>query len=166
MYKPKKILVTLTGGGFLWQARSLLSHLGNDYDYHFVTTHDSYNKNRATDIPTGEIHLISKITTIADGSPFKIVKNALKSFLDAYKVVKKVNPIAVICVGSSIAIPLCFWAKFFKKKAIFIESITRVLKPSLTGKIISTFRFCDRFYVQWPETVKLYRGALYKGTIL
>ncbi len=165
-FKPKKILVTLTGGGFLWQAQSLLNHLGNDYEYNYVTVQDSIEKAKTINIPKGEIHNITKIASMGDKSFIKILENTIISLKDAYRVVKKVNPCAVICVGTSLAVPLCLWAKYFGNKAIFVESITRVSKPSLTGKILSTLRLCDRFYVQWPEAVKLYRGAIYRGRVL
>ncbi|MBW2570108.1 MAG: hypothetical protein JRD93_18365 [Deltaproteobacteria bacterium] len=162
----KKILVTLTGGGFLWEAQALIKGLGKDYDYQFVTTPDAAGKVGVVDIPDGKVHIIAKSTTMNVKSSAEKVKNTLSSFRDAYKVIRKVDPFAVICVGSSIAVPLCFWAKCFRKKAIFVETITRISKPSLTGKIISALKLCDRFYVQWPEGVSLYKGAIYAGTVL
>ena len=162
----KKILVTLAGGGFLWEAQALIKGMGKDYDYHYVTTPDAVGKVGVVDIPDGKVHIIAKSTTINVKSSLKKVKNTLSSFRDAYKVIRKADPFAVICIGSSIAVPLCFWAKCFRKKAIFVETITRISKPSLTGKIISTLKLSDRFYVQWPEGVNLYKGAIYAGTVL
>lgn len=162
----KKVIVTLTGGGFLWEAQALVNSLGEGLEYHFVTVSDAIGKIKVIDIPAGEVHVIGKITTMRSSSLLRIAWNALVSFMDAYGVVKKTDPVAVICVGTSIAVPLCFWARFFGKKAIFVESITRVSKPSLTGRILSSLRLCDRFYVQWPEAAGLYRGAIYRGTVL
>ena len=170
MLSKKKILVTLTGGGFLWEARALIKGMGNDYDYYFVTTPDAVDKvgvvDIPDDIPEGEVHIIAKPTTMNVKSSLKKVKNTLRSFRDVCRVIRKVDLFAVICIGSSIAVPLCLWAKCFRKKAIFVETITRISKPSLTGKIISTLKLCDRFYVQWPEAVNLYKGAIYAGTVL
>ncbi len=165
MYR-KKVMVTLTGGGFLWESLQLIKGVGSGLDYYFVTTPDSLSAIKTIQIPRGKIYVIEKITTMGNKSFLKILKNTFLSFVDAYKAFKKVNPVAVICVGSSIAIPLCFWAKFFRKKAIFVESITRVSQPSLTGKTLSFLGLCDRFYVQWPEAVRLYRGSEYQGTVL
>ena len=162
----KKILVTLTGGGFLWEAQALIKGMGKDYDYHYVTTPDAPVKVGVADIPDGEVHIIAKPTTMNVRSNLKKVKNTLSSFRDACKLIRKVEPFAVICVGSSIAVPLCFWAKCFRKKAIFVETITRVSKPSFTGKTISILKLCDRFYVQWPEGVGLYKGAIYRGMVV
>jgi UDP-N-acetylglucosamine:LPS N-acetylglucosamine transferase len=162
-----RVILTLTGGGFLWEAKSLLKNLGNDYEYHFIIPSYSTWKVKVRDIPVeGRIHYVSAVTTVGDRDFWKKFKNVLLSLRDAYKIIRGVDPSAVICVGTSMAVPLCLWAKYFGKKAIFIESITRVTKPSLTGKILSTLRLSDRFYVQWPEAVRLYKGAVYRGTVL
>lgn len=163
----KRIVIAITGGGFSWESTALVQGLGMNYEYHFVSLSYPTWKIKIRNMPKkGEVDYVSVVTTIGDKALWKKVRNVLLSLRDAYKFIKKVNPSAVICVGSSVAVPLCFWAKFFGKKAIFIESITRVTNPSLTGKIISTLRLCDRFYVQWPEAVNLYRGAIYRGTVL
>lgn len=165
-------MVTLTGGGFLWEAKALIKALGTGYCYHYVTAHYDFLKTPdamgklVSGLPEGKIHTICRTTTMSEKSFWKRVRNTLISLRDAYKVIKKVDPIAVICIGTSLAIPLCFWAKVFRKRTIFVESITRVSQPSLTGKILSTLRLCDRFYVQWPEAVNLYRGSIYRGTVL
>ena len=170
--RGKKIMVTLTGGGFLWEAKALIKGLGDDYEYHYVTSYYDFLKTpdamaeQVSGIPEGKIYTIFRTTTMSEKSLGKKVRNTLISLRDAYKVIKKVEPVAVICIGTSLAVPLCFWARYFRRKAIFIESITRVSKPSLTGKILSSLRLCDRFYVQWPEAVHLYRGAIYRGGVL
>jgi len=162
----KKVLLTLTGGGFLWEAQSLANALGSGLEYHFVTVPDARGKVGVIDLPRGEVHLIEKITAMSSSSFFKKLRNSLVSFVGAYRVIRKVKPQAVICVGTSIAVPLCFWARAFGIKSIFVESITRVSRPSQTGKILSALRLCDRLYVQWPEAEGLYRGAVYRGTVL
>jgi UDP-N-acetylglucosamine:LPS N-acetylglucosamine transferase len=121
----KKILVTLAGGGFLWEAQALIKRMGKDYDYHFVTTPDAMDKvgvvDIPDDIPEGEVHIIAKPTTMNVKSTLKKVKNTLSSFKDVCRVIRKVDLFAVICVGSSIAVPLCFWARCFGKKAILFR---------------------------------------------
>jgi len=160
-----KILLSLTGGGFFWEARSLAGTLGEGYELHYVTTPDA-PVTAGANLLKGEVHTISRVTTMSDNTSWKIARNVLASFRDAFRLVRDISPDAVVCVGSSIAVPLCLAAKLQGRKAVFVESITRVSKPSLTGKILSTLRLCDRFYVQWPEAEKLYRGAVYRGTVL
>ncbi|MCK4622630.1 MAG: hypothetical protein KAT62_10520 [Desulfuromonadales bacterium] len=161
----KKILVTLTGGGFRWEAKSLIEGLGDGFQYHFVTTHDS-SVVPGDGIPEGEVHVITRVTTMADKRFIKKAKNFILCFRDSYRVIKKVRPDVIVCVGTSIAVPLCLWGKLLGRKTVYVESITRVSQASLTGKILSFFRLCDRHYVQWPEAVKLYKRAVYGGTVL
>jgi len=166
LYSKKRIIVTVAGGGFAWESQALIKALGKDYEYHFVTTSDSLGKIEVLNLPKGKIHVITKPTTMNVRSVWIRAINTLKGFWNAYKVVKKTNPFAIICLGTSLSVPLCFWGKLFKKKTIFIESITRVSKPSVTGRIISLLRLSNRFYVQWPEAINLYKRSIYKGTIL
>jgi hypothetical protein len=52
------------------------------------------------------------------------------------------------------------------KRTVFIESVTRVRKPTLTGRIISGLRLADRFFVQWPHLARMYRRAEYTGRLV
>jgi UDP-N-acetylglucosamine:LPS N-acetylglucosamine transferase len=162
--KPK-ILVTLTGGGFLWEAKSLIKGLGDQFEFHYVTTPDAAGADRS-DLPDGELHQVSHVTVMSQRTALKICRNLLASFGDARRVLRQVRPDAVVCVGSSIAVPLCLWARIMGVKAVFVESITRVSEPSKTGRILSALRLCDRIYVQWPEAEQLYARAFYRGTVL
>lgn len=161
----KKILVTLTGGGFRWEAQSLIQGLGNDFEYHFVTNSDSRAGTR-NGAPSGEVHIVKKVTTMKHGGTVRKFINLIRSMIDCYALVRRIRPEAIICVGTSIAVPLCLSGKIFGAKTIYVESITRVTHPSRTGTILSRLRLCDRHYVQWPEAEKLYKRALYRGTVL
>ena len=48
-------------------------------------------------------------------------------------------------------------------RVIFIESFAKTKSPTMTGKL--TYKFADEFYVQWPEMLKIYPKAKYKGGI-
>jgi len=64
------------------------------------------------------------------------------------------------------AVPLCLVGKLYGITTVFVESITRVSKPSSTGTLLTKLKLCDRFYVQWPGAAKLYRNAVFKGSVL
>jgi UDP-N-acetylglucosamine:LPS N-acetylglucosamine transferase len=76
------------------------------------------------------------------------------------------NPDVVITTGAGVAVPICLFAKFFfDSKIIFIESFSRIYKPSSTGKIL--YDFADLFLVQWPKLRKEYgEKAIYVGSLL
>jgi UDP-N-acetylglucosamine:LPS N-acetylglucosamine transferase len=117
-------------------------------------------------LPPGEFHGLSRVTTQADRTLWSKASNFLFSLWGALAVIRRVRPDAIVCIASSVAVPLCIWGRLFGKKTVFVESITRVSRPSTTGRILDALRLCDRFYVQWPEAVPLYRRAIYRGTVL
>lgn len=59
----------------------------------------------------------------------------------------RVRPSAVISCGPGIAVPISALACIFGKKAVYIESNSRVYNLSPTGTIMK--RFASLFIVQW-----------------
>ena len=58
---------------------------------------------------------------------------------------------------------MCYIAKLFKKKVIFIESFANIETKTLTGKLV--YPIADIFIVQWKSMLKLYPKAKYEGWI-
>ncbi len=73
------------------------------------------------------------------------------------------QPDVVMTTGVLAVIPLCLLCRLWGAKLVFIESYANVHSPTRTGKFL--YRFADRFYVQWPELLKFYPGAVYLGGI-
>jgi beta-1,4-N-acetylglucosaminyltransferase len=48
---------------------------------------------------------------------------------------------------------------------IYVESIARTQKLSLTGKILYYMRMVDSMMVQWPELESRYPSAQYVGRV-
>ena len=82
----------------------------------------------------------------------------------SFKILNKERPDLIISTGAGIAVPFIYIAKIFKIKTIYIESLTRVEKLSLTGKLI--YPIVDLLLVQWPELEKKYSKAKFKGQII
>ncbi len=80
------------------------------------------------------------------------------------KVLRKERPEVFISNGAEIAIPVCYLAKLFGKKIIYIESICRVRKLSVTGQAVS--RIADLFLVQWESLLQKYKNAKYLGRLV
>lgn len=51
-------------------------------------------------------------------------------------------------------------------KVVYVESIARVKKLSLTGKILYHLRLADEFLVQWEELVVAHPRAIYAGRLM
>lgn len=161
----KRVLMTVQGGGFFWQSRSVAKDLVDEFELCYISS----NMETAfpqSGLPPAPWHKVTHMTTLASQSTWHKIRDVTVALRDTYRVIRSVKPQAIVCVATSLAVPLCFWGKIFGIKTVFIDSITRVSTPSATGRILTRFRLCNRFYVQWPEAKSMYRGSVCKGTVL
>lgn len=89
----------------------------------------------------------------------------IMGFLNIAFIIKKEKPNILISTGSEIAIPSFLLGKVYGLYTIFIESYSRVVSPSWTGRIV--YLFSDFFFVQSPDLLKSYGPkARYSGELL
>lgn len=82
-----------------------------------------------------------------------------------FRILRKEKPDLIISTGAELAIPAFYLAKLFRIKTIFIESWTRVVQPTGTGRIV--YPVSDVFLVQWEQLLSKYgKKARYEGAIL
>jgi len=85
--------------------------------------------------------------------------------MSTLRILLKEKPKLIVSTGSEIAIPAFYLAKILRIKTIFIESWTRVDRPTGTGKIV--YPVSDIFLVQWERLLKKYgKKARYEGAIV
>ncbi len=88
-----------------------------------------------------------------------------RAFVSIYGILRKEKPKLIISTGAEIAIPTFYLAKLFRIKTIFIESWTRVVQPTGTGRIV--YPVADVFLVQWERLLTKYgKKARYEGAIV
>jgi len=88
-----------------------------------------------------------------------------QAFLSTLIILLKEKPKLIVSTGSEIAIPAFYLARILQIKTVFIESWTRVDRPTGTGKIV--YPVSDLFLVQWKSLLKKYgKKAKYEGAIL
>lgn len=75
----------------------------------------------------------------------------------------KIKPDVVITTGAHTAVAMCYIAKLFRKKIIYIETFANLESKTLTGKLI--YPIADVFIVQWESMRKLYLKATYIGGV-
>jgi len=158
-----KVMLTVAGGGFLWQSRNVALGLADVAELHFVSGEPRHNID-GTGFPDATWHEVPAVTTFTDRHPLRKARNAVRAFFSCLRVMRQVRPEAAVCVATSLAIPLCLCGRLLGARTVFVESITRVNSPSATGKLLSSLRLCDRLYVQWPEAARLYPRAVYRGS--
>ncbi len=82
-----------------------------------------------------------------------------------FRILRAEKPKLIISTGAEIAIPTFYLAKLFRIKTIFIESWTRVVQPTGTGRIV--YPVADVFLVQWERLLTKYgKKARYEGAIV
>lgn len=91
--------------------------------------------------------------------PFKFLFNIIKSFILYFKIKPKV----IVTTGTHTAVPMCYIAKLFRKKIIYIETFANRYSKTLAGKLI--YPIADTFIVQWNEMLKIYPKAKCLGSI-
>lgn len=161
----RAVLVLVAGGGFQWQASQLLRDLAARHLVEIVTAADSVAVIERV-FSDYTVHALPRVTDRARPSALATATGFAAAVLKACRLLRRTAPAGVVTIGSSLSVPLLIAARITRTPGVYIESITRVNRPSRTGRLIARLRLADRFYVQWPEAASLYRGAVYRGTVL
>jgi len=147
-----KICLACSVGGHMVQIRKL-EELYSQYEYFFVTFYSE---------PVKELIKKEKFYFVMDPG-----RNAIKFLINIFQSLKifiKEKPDLIISTGAGVAIAMCFLAKMFSKKVIFIEDWCVVNSPSFSGRII--YPISDIFIVQWEQLKKYYPKALFEGALI
>lgn len=73
--------------------------------------------------------------------------NFFVNLWEAWRILRSERPDLILSTGAGIVVPFAVWAKVLGIPVVFLETLTRVKKPSLTGRIM--YRLADRFFYQW-----------------
>ncbi|GAE27466.1 polysaccharide biosynthesis protein CpsF [Halalkalibacter wakoensis JCM 9140] len=154
--KRKKVLFISSIGGHLTQLLQL-KPLFEEYDYHLVTEKSTITEELKKEHPTSL--LVYGARNYPVSYLFKFSYNCLKSLL----IFLKERPDVVVTTGVHTAVPMCYIAKLFRKKVVFIESFAKTTTPTLSGKLV--YPIADLFIVQWESMKEVYPKAVYGGSI-
>lgn len=92
------------------------------------------------------------------------VKNLIKNFFLAIKILFKERPDLIISSGAAPAIPFFYVGKLFGAKLIYIEVYDRIDLPTITGKMV--YPIADKFILQWEEQKQYYPKGEVLGGLL
>ena len=154
----KKVLFISSTGGHLSELLQLKS-LFKKYDYHIITEKtsstislkDKYGDKISFLIYGTKHYMLSYL--------WKVPVNIFKSLYLYFKI----RPKIVITTGAHTAVWMCYIAKLFRSKIIYIETLANIESKTLSGKLI--YPIADKFIVQWESMKKLYPKAIYGGWI-
>lgn len=87
----------------------------------------------------------------------------LLNFFISLTIFIKIRPDIVVTTGAHTAVLMCYIAKLFGKKVIWIETFANRNSKTLAGRLV--YPIADTFVVQWEEMKKIYKKAVYWGSI-
>lgn len=99
------------------------------------------------------------IVTSPERDPWLFIKNLSESL----KIFLQTKPDVVISTGAGVAIAMCYIAKLFAKKVIFIEDWCIVEHPSVTGRVV--YPIADLFIIQREHLKRYYPKAIFGGEL-
>ena len=87
------------------------------------------------------------------------------NLFEAFLILFRYKPKIILSTGAGPVVPFALVGKYiFNIKIIYIESITRINKPSLTGKIM--YKISDDFFYQWESLKKYFPEGKYFGPLI
>lgn len=146
-----KILLVCTSGGHFATMKGLQS-FWQAHDRVWVT-----HKGADTRILEEWGERVHWIPYQAPRNGVQLVKNLGRT----WHILKCESPDLIISTGASVAVNFGYFSKLMGKRLIFVESVSRSSRLSLSGRMV--YPICDDFYVQWPELAKRYEKAVFRG---
>ncbi len=84
---------------------------------------------------------------------------------EAFRILHKEKPDVILSTGAGPVVPFSIVGRLlFRVRVVFIESITRISKPSLTGRIM--YWLAHDFFYQWQTLSQFFPKAKYGGSLL
>ncbi len=153
-------MVVLGGGGHSFEMLKILEKLSLKNDVIYVLNHDDYYtciKNNGRRV----YRLIRPRRSFEYG--VKTFFRFILSFLNALILLIWTRPKIILTNGPSISVPLTIIGWVLRTRIIFIESICRVYRLSLSGRLL--LPLTSLFIVQWPYLKKYSSKIIYAGRI-
>jgi beta-1,4-N-acetylglucosaminyltransferase len=147
-----KICVACSTGGHLVEVKQLES-IYKQYEHFYFT----FNGGVADELR--KTSRLRSIPNIVRQNPLSWIIGMFLSF----RIAMQEKPDIVITTGAGVVVFFCVFAKLFGAKLIFVESMARVEKPTLTARML--YPFADLFLVSWPGLLKYFPRAKYVGRL-
>jgi len=88
----------------------------------------------------------------------------LRNLFEAWQILRREKPDIILSTGAGPAVPFALVGRLLGIPNIFVETFTRVTKPSLTGRIM--YRLANRFFYQWRDLAKFFPKGTYAGPLI
>jgi UDP-N-acetylglucosamine:LPS N-acetylglucosamine transferase len=147
------VLLVCSAGGHLMQLH-LLRPAWSDLTHAWVTL----EREDALSLLAGEtVHYAYWPTT-------RHIPNLLRNTRLAWRLLRELQPRVIVTTGAGVAVPFAWLGRLLGARVVYIESLTRIERPSMTCRMIEPI--ADRVYVQWPELAPVVRRSRYRGKVV
>lgn len=148
---PRKALIVASPGGHLLQMLAL-EPAWEDMQRTWVTL-------RSTDV---EYLLRDEEVIYGHGPTPRNVGNFFRNLRLARRVLREQDPDVIVSTGAGLALPFFVLGRLRRRRLVYVESITRVEKLALTGRLV--YPLASAFFVQWDSLARL-RRARFHGSV-
>lgn len=146
-----KICIVSSCGGHLTEVR-LLKRAYSQYEHFYVLN----DKALLPEDMTGRTYFIAR-----SERDWKLLLN----LWEAYKILRKEKPAVILSAGAGLVVPFALVGKLiYRICVIYVETITRVERPSLTGRIM--YWLSDHFYYQHRPLARFFPKGQHGGTLI
>lgn len=84
---------------------------------------------------------------------------------EAFRILRRERPQVILSTGAGPAVPFALVGRYlFGCRVVFVETITRIQSPSMTGKIMYWLA-CDFFY-QWQNLARFFPRGRFGGPLV
>src|SRR4030042_3475460 len=147
-----RIAIACSAGGHMVQARQL-EPVYTKYDhFYFTVSGEIADKMRKTT-------RVRSIPNIFRFNPLSWISGMILSA--GIALIER--PDIVISTGSGVTVFFCIFTKLLGAKLVFIESMAKVEKPTITARML--YPFTDLFIVQWSNLLEFFPKAIYVGRL-
>ena len=157
LFDSKKVLFISSEGGHFSELLQLTKAM-NKYNSFIVTEKnflsDEFRANYGT--------RINFLLNTKPKKPSYIILAPINILYSLYYFIK-INPDVIITTGAHTAVAMCYIAKLFGRKIIYIETFANLESKTMTGRLVHPI--ADVFIVQWESMLKLYPDAIYLGGV-
>jgi beta-1,4-N-acetylglucosaminyltransferase len=150
--KPRfRICIVSSCGGHLTEVRCLREAY-EDYDHFYVLN----DKALLPPDMEGRTHFVTH-----SERDWKQLVN----LYEAWRMLSKARPDVILSTGAGPVVPFALVGKlFFGTKVIFVETITRIHSPSLTGRLM--YLLADEFFYQWESLSRFFPHGHFVGRLI
>ena len=154
--KQRKVLFIASTGGHLNELMQV-KPLFKKFDYHIVTEKTKVDESLKEKYGDRISFLIYGTKKYPVKYIFKFIANCFISLYYFFKY----QPEVIVTTGTHTAVPMCYIAKIFGSKVIFIETFANRTTGTVAGRMV--YPIADTFVVQWEEMHKVYPKSVCWG---